>query len=324
MTTPPVLTDSEAFRAALAAAVSDLGIEQPVVGLVPTMGALHSGHAALVDAARAESDLVIVSIFVNPLQFNDAADYAAYPRSTADDVALLAAHGVDLVFAPDVKHMYPGYPDGPLIRVSAGELGRRWEGASRPGHFDGVVTVVAKLFSIMAPPAPARLQAWFGEKDAEQVAIVSRLTRDLSLPAEIRALPTVRDDGGLALSSRNQRLTEAQLDDARAISRTLSALRSRAREGLPLELDRLRAELAAAPGVELDYLVLVDPSTLREVSPHGVLTAEGVFRGVPGSVPGGDSGGAPGGGALALAAAQVGPVRLIDNMLIPAAADTAA
>ncbi len=307
MTSPRVLTDSDAFRAALTAAVSGLGIERPVVGLVPTMGALHSGHAALVDAAREASDLVIASIFVNPLQFNDAEDYSQYPRSVEEDLALLAEHGADLIFAPDVQHMYPGYPDAPFVRVSAGELGRRWEGASRPGHFDGVVTVVAKLFSIMAPPAPARLQAWFGEKDAEQVAIVSRMTADLNLPAEIRALPIVRDPGGLALSSRNQRLSEAEREEARAIFRTLAALRSRAQQGLPLELDRLRAELAAAPGISLDYLVLVDPATLREVSSSDVQDPGGVLQGT----------------ALALAAAKVGPVRLIDNMLITAVTPSA-
>ncbi|WP_010523635.1 pantoate--beta-alanine ligase [Nesterenkonia sp. F] len=313
MSTPEVLTTVAAFRAALADAVAAhvrrAGSDSdaaPVVALVPTMGALHSGHAALVDAARAEADLVVASLFVNPLQFDDADDYRRYPRTPAADVALLGERGVDLVFAPDVEEMYPGYPDAPLVRVTAGELGGRFEGASRPGHFDGVVTVVTKLFTIAAPPAPARLTAWFGAKDAEQLAIVRRLVLDLNLAVDVRAVPIVRDDDGLALSSRNQRLAAADRPAALRLSATLSTLAARAAAGRPLAVAEARRELAAAEGVELDYLEVVDPTTLRPLEL---------------SAPDEDAGGGAGDGvldreALALVAAHVGPVRLIDTMTL--------
>jgi len=265
------------------------------------MGALHSGHAALIEAARAASDIVIASIFVNPLQFDDDADYLHYPRTLAQDVSLLGDHGVDLIFAPETEQMYPGYPQAPLVRVSAGALGRRWEGAARPGHFDGVVTVVAKLFQIMAPPAPAVFHAWFGAKDAEQVAIITRMVLDLNIAVDIRTVGIVRDENGLALSSRNQRLDEEDYASALALSAGLATLREDAAAGRPLGLAEQVAELSSAEGVELDYLVVLDPTTLEEVEPGGLLQDDhGVLRGE----------------VLAMVAARVGPVRLIDNALL--------
>lgn len=285
----------------------------PTLGFVPTMGALHAGHASLIEAARAEADVVVASIFVNPLQFDDDADYRAYPRQLQTDVELLDAHGVDFVFAPEIEEMYPGYQDGdsaaPLVRVDAGELGRRWEGASRPGHFDGVVTVVNKLFNIVTPQAPARVQAWFGEKDAEQLAVIRRMVIDLNHPVEIRSLPIVREPSGLAQSSRNQRLSEQEHRQAAALSAALFKLRDRAAQGRPLEVDGVVDQLNLADGVDLDYLVVVDPSTLLEIEPGQIQ-------------PGGEQAAVSGvrltedevlyGRALALIAARVGPVRLID------------
>ncbi|PRZ17764.1 pantoate--beta-alanine ligase [Nesterenkonia sandarakina] len=304
MIQPQVHTTIASLRAALAEAVAahlrDHG-DAPTVGLVPTMGALHPGHGILVDAARAASDIVVASIFVNPLQFDDDADYLHYPRTPEQDVALLGEHGADLVFAPEIAEMYPGYPHAPLIRVSAGELGTRWEGAARPGHFDGVVTVVTKLFNIISPPAPARLEAWFGAKDAEQVAIITRMIADLNLDVTVRTMPTVRDENGLARSSRNQRLDESDYAAALAIPAALFALRADAESGEPLGLADQVAELSSAEGVGLDYLVVVDPGSLQELRPgDGLLDDRGVLQGT----------------ALALIAARVGPVRLIDNVTL--------
>jgi pantoate--beta-alanine ligase len=279
------------IRAAVVRAAQHSPAAQPVVGIVPTMGALHSGHAALLESARKSSDVLIASVFVNPLQFDDPTDYQLYPRQLEADLQMLTEHDVDFVFAPGLQEMYPGYPESPLVRVSAGELGRRWEGASRPGHFDGVATVVTKLFNILSPPAPAECEAWFGQKDAEQLTVIRRLVADLNLPVRIRSLPSVRDENGVALSSRNLRLSESDYDAARGLSRALFTLKARAETGGPLDLPGLRAELQASERVDLDYLVVVDPATLRE-------TADGVLQ-------------QP---ALALIAARVGPVRLIDTM----------
>ncbi|GGE59336.1 pantoate--beta-alanine ligase [Nesterenkonia cremea] len=278
----------------------------PTLGFVPTMGALHSGHSCLIDAARAEADVVVASIFVNPLQFDDDADHRVYPRQLQADVELLQAHGVDLVFAPEVQEMYPGYPEGPLVRVDAGELGRRWEGASRPGHFDGVVTVVNKLFNIVTPQAPARIQAWFGEKDAEQLAVIRRMVADLNHPVEIRSLPIIREHSGLAQSSRNQRLSEQERQEALALSAALFQLRDRAAQGQPLEVDGVVAQLDMADGVDLDYLVVVDPTTLLEIEPGEEQAAGSEVRLTEDEVLQDR--------ALALIAARVGPVRLIDNV----------
>lgn len=327
-----VLTTAREFRQALAESLAKLPApadrsETPLVSLVPTMGALHSGHAALLDSARASGDILVASIFVNPLQFDDDADYEHYPRSLEQDAELMAAHGVDLIFAPDLEEMYPGYPEGPLVRVTTGQLGRKWEGGFRPGHFDGVATVVTKLFTIMSPPAPARFEAWFGEKDAEQLAVIRRMVGDLNLPVGIRAVPIVRDEKGLALSSRNQRLSAQNYEDALHLSRALFTLADRAQGGEPLDVQGLREQLKATPGVELDYLVVVDPLTLQELTTEDpVLTSSGALQCADGD-------GAPQGmldavrrdapEALALIAARVGPVRLIDNMELRATASAA-
>lgn len=286
-----VLSTVAGVRAAVTQSVQTHSREQPVVGIVLTMGALHSGHSALLEAARRNSDIVVASLFVNPLQFDDPSDYQHYPRPLDQDLDLLTQHGVDLVFAPTLDEMYPGYPDAPLVRVETGELGRRWEGASRPGHFNGVATVVTKLFTILPPAAPAVCEAWFGKKDAEQLAIIRRLVNDLNLPVQIRALPIVRDENGLALSSRNQRLGAEDYDAALQLFGALSTLAARAVSGEPLGVPELRAELGALEGLELDYFVVVDPSTLCETDADRLQDP-----------------------ALGLVAAKVGPVRLIDNM----------
>jgi pantoate--beta-alanine ligase len=254
----PVVVD----RAALAQARAALPGR---VGVVMTMGALHAGHEALLHRARSECDSVVVTVFVNPLQFGDAADLDRYPRTFDADVDVCRAAGADVVFAPAYDTVYP---DGvPAVTVSSGELGRRLEGASRPGHFDGVLTVVAKLLSLVRPH-----RAYFGEKDAQQLALVRRMVRDLDLGAggwgdpeapaergiEVVAVPTVRDADGLALSSRNSRLSPEERTAALALSRALRAGVARAADGAAAVLAAGRAELDAEPGVRTDYLELVD------------------------------------------------------------------
>ena len=176
-----------------------------VVGLVPTMGALHDGHASLLDRARAECDVVVVSIFVNPLQFGDPEDIAHYPRTLERDLLTCAESGADVVFVPSVGEMYPSWPDAPSTTVSVSGVSEGWEGASRPGHFDGVATVVAKLFTIAGP-----CRAYFGLKDFQQLAVVRRMALELSLPVEVIGCPIVREADGLALSSRNVRLSATE------------------------------------------------------------------------------------------------------------------
>lgn len=304
---PQITTTKAQFRAALTARVAQAvqdGLEAPTVGLVPTMGALHGGHAALARQARAENDIVVASIFVNPLQFGDSADLENYPRTLEADADLLGAEGCDLVFAPSVEEMYPGYPDAPIIRVSSGRMGTVLEGASRPGHFDGVCTVVVKLWSLALPvgtPAPARLRSYFGQKDAQQLAILRRTAQDLDLPVEIRPVALVRSPEGLALSSRNTRLDPAGLEAALALSRALQSLRDAALAGRPLDLDTARGIIEAEPLAALDYLEVVDHHTLEP------LTADQVAAPLERE-------------ALALAAATVQPVRLIDTMILPVAA----
>ncbi|AZA12406.1 pantoate--beta-alanine ligase [Corynebacterium gerontici] len=230
------------------------------VGLVPTMGALHQGHRRLIDAAG-DCDIRVVSIFANPLQFadlGDCEDYRNYPRQLEQDLQLLS--DVDLVFAPSVEEMYPnGVPD---IWVRSGAMGEMLEGASRPGHFDGVVTVVAKLLNLVQPE-----RAYFGQKDAQQLAIIRRMVHDLNFPVEICAVPIVRSEAGLAESSRNARLSEKGLQQALALSRAIRAVQAD-----PREIQAAREELAAAPGVTLDYLKLVGDD-LSEQSPTMVLCA---------------------------------------------------
>ena len=215
----------------------ELAARPGTVGLVPTMGALHAGHEALIGTARAENDLVVVSLFVNPAQFDEDADLAAYPRDEARDAASAAAAGADVLFAPPPDEIYP---PGFQTWVEVEELSRGLEGAHRPGHFRGVATVCLKLFNIVRPD-----RAYFGQKDAQQVAVVRRLVRDLNLEVEIRSVPTVRDPDGLALSSRNARLSAAERTTALALPRAL-ATRDR---------DAARAALA---GLDVDYVEVAD------------------------------------------------------------------
>lgn len=294
----PLLVSTPADLRVAAAALLDAASggaadHRPSLGLVPTMGGLHAGHAALARAARTSDDVVVASVFVNPLQFGDQADLARYPRTLDEDLRLLGAEGVDIVFAPAVEDMYPG--GEPLVRVSAGPMGGIFEGASRPGHFDGMLTVVAKLLNLAQPATRASYRAYFGEKDAQQLALIRRMVVDLNLRVHIEGVPIVRDADGLALSSRNRFLAADERAAALVLSRTLTSLRDRAARGEPLDLAAARAQITAEEGVHLDYLDVVDPASFAPAGPG------------------------PGPHAhLAVVAARVGAVRLIDNILLPA------
>jgi pantoate--beta-alanine ligase len=267
-------------------------------GLVPTMGALHEGHAQLARTAVAQNDVVVVSIFVNPLQFGEAVDLDRYPRTLEADLALLDAEGVDLVFAPSVEEVYP---DGePMVRITSGPMAGKLEGASRPGHFDGALTVVAKLLHLGMPAAAAHSElpayrAYFGQKDAQQLALVQRMVADLNFPVEIVPVAIVRSADGLALSSRNRFLSAAEHEAALVLSRALRLIEERANAHEPLDLESAQALVASQPLVELDYFEVVDPHTLEPLAENCKDTP---FRGE----------------GLALIAAKVGPVRLIDNV----------
>ncbi|KHL02792.1 pantoate--beta-alanine ligase [Sinomonas humi] len=273
----------------------------PSLGLAPTMGALHNGHRMLAEAAVAANDVVVASVFVNPLQFGDPKDLERYPRTLDADAALLDAIGVDLVFAPSVEEMYPG--GEPLVRVTAGPLAEKWEGASRPGHFDGVLTVVSKLFHLASPGPvagrPVAFRAYFGQKDAQQLAIVRRMVKDLDFPVDVVGVPIVRAEDGLALSSRNQFLNDGDREAALVLSRALRLMDERATAHQPLEPDDAVALIKSQPGVELDYFEVVDADTLE---PLAFNCRETPFTGE----------------ALAIVAARVGEVRLIDNMPLKA------
>jgi pantoate--beta-alanine ligase len=262
--------------------------EGRTVGLVPTMGAFHEGHRSLMRRARAERDLVVVSLFVNPLQFGDPSDLAAYPRDEGSDTAIGEREGVDVMFAPGVEEMYPG--GEPEVAIEPGPLGERLEGASRPGHFRGVTTVVAKLFH-----AVGRCAAYFGEKDAQQLAVIRRMVRDLAFPVEVVACRTVREPDGLAMSSRNARLTPEQRDASPclflALSEAAAAARGGERDASTLVAIMAR-EIGATPQARLDYAEVVDDETFDEVR-----TVERPAR--------------------ALVAARFGEIRLIDNLLLP-------
>ncbi|HSJ15884.1 MAG TPA: pantoate--beta-alanine ligase [Longimicrobiales bacterium] len=274
-------------RAALGRELADVRRSDRRIGLVPTMGALHEGHLALCDQARSLCDVLVLSIFVNPLQFGPGEDLARYPRALDRDRELAAGRGVDLVFAPPTAEMYP--EPATRVYVTAPALADRLCGAWRPGHFDGVLTVVAKLFHVVQPAV-----AVFGQKDLQQAALVRRMVRDLDFPVDVRIGPVVRDRDGLALSSRNAFLSPEERRSAQALPRALfaarDAWRAGERDGARL-LARARRELDAEPGVRLQYLELVDAQSLDRLD-----TA------VPGA-------------ALAVAG-HVGATRLIDNVLL--------
>ena len=257
------------------------------LGFVPTMGALHEGHLSLVRSARGSCQVVAASIFVNPTQFGPNEDLAKYPRSFERDCDLLAKEGVELLFAPSVEEMYPA---GGVTWVTVEGLSTKLDGRSRPGHFRGVITVVAKLFHIVEPDA-----AFFGQKDAAQVAIIRRMVRDLNLPVEIVACPIVREADGLAMSSRNAYLDPQQRQQALVLHRALMLVKKSWKAG---ERDAAklvaagRAEVAAEKAVRLDYFEIVDPDSLDPV--------ENVAS-----------------GALVAIAAFVGATRLLDNILLP-------
>ncbi len=273
------------FRLARAALPSD-------VGFVPTMGYLHSGHTSLMDRARAECASVIASIYVNPTQFGPNEDFERYPRDEAGDLAQCEAAGVDLVIIPSNEEIYP---DGASTTVSVTAFADRLEGAHRPGHFDGVATVVAKLFNIAGPD-----RAYFGQKDAQQLLVIRRLVRDLVLPVEIVGCPIIRDEDGLALSSRNAYLGADERAQALALSRGLRRAEG-AWSGGEREAEALRRlvreEIEAQPLADLEYVSLADPSTLDE-----------------------REGGVDGESLLSLAC-RFGGTRLIDNTVLGAAAE---
>jgi pantoate--beta-alanine ligase len=264
------------------------------LGFVPTMGALHEGHLSLVRAARKASDVVTASIFVNPTQFGANEDLAKYPRSLERDCKLLESEGVDLVFAPTVEEMYPTSRDGhvrpaSVTWVTVEELSNKLDGRSRPGHFRGVTTVVAKLFHVVEPDA-----AFFGQKDAAQVAVIRRMVQDLNLPVEIVICPIVREPDGLAMSSRNAYLDPKQRQQALVLHRSLERVQQMAERGElgAAELASAgRHEVAREPSVRLDYFEVVDPDTLDRL--------EDASR-----------------GALVAVAAYVGSTRLIDNVVL--------
>jgi pantoate--beta-alanine ligase len=255
------------------------------LGLVPTMGALHQGHLSLVRAAQASCDAVALSIFVNPTQFGPKEDFAGYPRNLEQDCQTLEAGGVDLVFAPSAAEMYP---QGASTFVDVAGPSERLDGASRPGHFRGVATVVAKLLHIFAPQ-----RAFFGQKDAAQIAVLRKMVRDLQFPVQLEVCPTVREPDGLALSSRNSYLSVEQRRQALVLYRALRTVKQQVhggeRDAGKLIAGALRI-LAEEPAVRVDYCSIVDPETLEDV---------------PEVRPG---------AALAAVAALVGATRLIDNL----------
>jgi pantoate--beta-alanine ligase len=256
------------------------------IGFVPTMGALHAGHLSLVERARREADFTVMSIFVNPLQFAPTEDFSRYPRPVEEDERLSSEAGVDLLFRPSVTEMYP---PGRSVGVSAGILGAEWEGTSRPGHFDGVVTVVAKLFNIVQPDV-----AVFGRKDLQQAAIIKAMVRDLDMPIRIVLAPIVRESDGLALSSRNRYLSPEDRRRATVLSRALATITLRFASGerrVPVLEAEAQRILSTESDVTPDYLAVIDPLTFKRPE-----TATD--------------------GNAAIVAARVGSTRLIDNMLL--------
>lgn len=280
-----IIREKEELRAAVAVLKAD----GSGIAFVPTMGALHAGHMALVEEARRRARHVVASIFVNPTQFGPEEDLSRYPRREASDAQMLDAAGVELLWAPDVGTMYP---DGPAISVTAGALGTELDGAARPGHFDGVATVVARLFEQVRPDV-----ALFGEKDYQQLLVVRQMVRALDLPVAIAGIPTQRDADGLALSSRNLYLTDDERRAARALPRALGEASVAIADGAPVAdaLAKARDALARAGFGPIDYVELRDAETLAPV--------EGPDR-----------------PARLLAAAWIGTTRLIDNLpIVPGA-----
>ena len=255
------------------------------VALVPTMGALHDGHLALVARAREVADLVVVSLFVNPLQFGPKEDFARYPRDLDADLALLDAAGADLLFAPDASELLP---DGRTqVRVAAGQVGDTFEGRVRPGHFDGMLTIVLKLLHVVAPDT-----VLFGQKDAQQVFLVRRMVRDLDVPVTVEVVETVREEDGLARSSRNRYLDAGERRRARVVPAALDAAESYSDRDADAMAAAAQSVLAGEDGAVLEYLAVVDPATFRPVDDG--------YRGR----------------ALVLVAARVGGTRLIDNRFV--------
>lgn len=277
-----IISDIASLRAALAA----LRAQQKTIGLVPTMGALHEGHLSLVRAARAQCGAVVATIFVNPTQFGPNEDFSKYPRTLDADCALLEAERVNILFAPSSEEMYP---EGASTFVEVEGLSDRLDGVSRPGHFRGVATIVAKLFHIVGPD-----KAFFGQKDAAQVAVLRKMVNDLNFPLEIVACPIVREQDGLALSSRNRYLSPEERKHALVLSRTLRVIEEQAAKGTTTAATLLDAGMQIVNNnseIRLDYLKIVDPNSLLDIA-----TTEK--------------------GALVAIAAWVGTTRLIDNILI--------
>ena len=257
------------------------GVHHPM-GLVPTMGALHEGHLSLARTARRSCRTVVASIFVNPLQFGPSEDFERYPRAMAQDLGLLEAVGVDVVFTP---HAVELTPPGRLTTVSVARLTDRFEGASRPGHFDGVATIVTKLFNIVQPD-----RAFFGEKDFQQLAIIRKMVADLNLPIAVQGCPIVRDSDGVALSSRNVYLSRSERESATALYAALLDAAANWQGNADTARELMARRISDASGVRLDYAEVVDPVTLVQL--------EGVVEDP----------------AQALIAASVGETRLIDNI----------
>jgi pantoate--beta-alanine ligase len=261
--------------------------ESKTVAFVPTMGALHEGHLALVRAARQRCDVLVVSIFVNPRQFNDAEDLERYPRELTSDAALLTEFDVDYLFAPDVEEMYP---PGFATKIDVGGLGEGFEGTARSGHFSGVATVITILFNTIRPDL-----AFFGQKDAQQVAVIKRLTHDLGFETEIVALPTVREESGLAMSSRNTHLEPSERQSATILIQALREAKAAYKKGernasvlTRIVEDRIRTD----PAIRLDYAAIVDRETIERLEKVGDEEA------------------------LIVVAAYLGTVRLIDNVIL--------
>jgi pantoate--beta-alanine ligase len=285
MTNPPLVAHS---REELDALLSDARGPGRTVGFVPTMGALHEGHASLLRVARERTAAgrVVASIFVNPLQFGPTEDLDHYPRTLDADLEVCEREGVDVVFAPAVEEVYPGWPAQPQVTVDPGPLATVLEGRTRPGHFRGVLTVVAKLFGLVRPDV-----AVFGQKDYQQLVLIRRMVDDLCLGVEIVGAETQREPDGLALSSRNRYLDEEQRREAVVLSRALRAAQVDAERGVDAALGAARAQLRTSHVVDLDYLAVTTPD----------------LDALPGDLPAGTE-------ARILVAARIGSTRLIDNL----------